>query len=109
MFRRNAIDKDVTEITEEYTCQLYGYTKQVDIHEVMKTHVEIKTKPKQSKKPLECIKSIEPTTFPPCRDVLIQQINRSWFIAKLYKSASLPHPTEDFTPIDFGWILDGKF
>ena len=28
---------------------------------------------------------------------------------KLYKSASLPHPMEDLTPIDFGWILDGKF
>ena len=103
------LTSDVTEIIEEYTCQLYGYTKQADIQEVMKTHVEIKTKPKQSKKPLECIKSIEQTTFLPCRYVLIQQIKRSWFIAKLYKSASLPHPTEDLTPIDFGWILDGKF
>ena len=26
-----------------------------------------------------------------------------------YKSASLPHPTEDLTPIDFGWILDRNF
>ena len=26
----------------------------------------------------------------------------------MYKSASLPHATEDLnTPIDFGWILDG--
>ena len=64
------------------------------------------TTTKLSKKPLECIK---PPTFPECRDVLIQQIKRSWFIAKLYKSASLPYPTEDLTPIDFGWILDGKF
>ena len=65
-----------------------------------------KQKTKLSKKPSECIK---PPTFPECRDVLIQQIKRSWFIAKLYKSASLPYPTEDLTPIDFGWILDGKF
>ena len=57
----------------------------------------------------DCIKSIEPTTFPPCRDILIQQIKRSWFIVKLNKSASLPHPTEDLTPMDFGWILDGQF
>ena len=86
-----------------------GYTKQADIREVIKTHFESKTKLKPSKTSLECIKSIEPTTFPPCRDVLIQQIKRNWVITKLYKSASLPHPTEDRTPIDFGSILDGKF
>ena len=103
------LTSDVIEIIEDYTCHLYGYTKQADIHEVIKTHFETKTKPKPSKKPLEYIKGIEPITFPPCRDVLIQQIKRSWFIAKLYKSASLPHPTEDLTPIDFGWILDEKF
>ena len=103
------LTSDVIEIIEEYTCHLYGYTKQVDNHEVIKTNFESKTKPKPSKKRLGCIKSIEPTTFPPCRDVLIQLIKKSWFIAKLYKSASLPHPTEDLTPIGFGFILDGKF
>ena len=103
------LTRDVTEIIEEYTCHLYGYKKQADIHEIIKTHFESKTKPKPSNKPLECIKSIEPTTFPPCGDVLIQRIKRSWFIAKLYKCASLTHPTEDLTPIDFSWILNGKF
>ena len=108
-FGEMPLTSDATEIIEEYTCHLYGYTKQADIHKVIKTHFESKTKPKPSKKPLECIKSIEPTTFLPCRDALIQQIKKSWFIIKLYKSASLPRATEDLnTPIDFGWILDGK-
>ena len=107
MFRRNATD--IFLIIEEYTCHLYGYKKEADIHDVIKTHFKKKTKPKLSKKPLECIKSIEPQTFPECRDVLIQQIKRSWFIAKLCTSASLPHPTEDLAPINFGWILDGQF
>ena len=71
------LTSDVIEIIEDYTCHLYGYRKQADIHEVIKTHFETKAKPKPSKKPLECIKSIEPITFPPCRDVLIQQIKRS--------------------------------
>ena len=102
------LTSDVIEIIEEYTCHLYGYTKQADIHEVIKTHFESKTKPKPSKKPLEYIKSTEPTTFPLCRGVLIS-IKRSWLIAKLYKNASLPHPTEDLKPIDFGCILDGIF
>ena len=66
------LTSDVIEIIEEYTSHLYGYTKQVDNHEVIKTNFESKTKPKPSKKHLGSIKSIEPTTFPPCRDVLIQ-------------------------------------
>ena len=103
------LTSDAIENIEEYTCHLYGYTRQADIHEVIKTHFESKAKPKPNKKPLQCIKNIEPTTFPSCRDVLIQQIKRIWFIAKLYKSASLPHPTEDLTPIDLGSVLEGKF
>ena len=87
------LTSDVIEIIEEYTCHLYGYTKQADIHKVIKTHFENKTKPKPSMKPSQCIKSKELTTFPPCKDVLIQQIKRSWFMTKFYKSASLPHPT----------------
>ena len=51
-------------------CHLYGYTKQADIHDVIKNHFESKTKPKPSKMLLECIKSIESTKLPPCRDVL---------------------------------------
>ena len=47
-------------VIEEYTCPLYGYTKQADIHKVIKTHFENKIKPKPSQKPLECSKSIEP-------------------------------------------------
>ena len=111
------LTSDVIEIIEEYTCHLYGYTKQVDIHEVIKTHFESKTKPKPSKKPLECIKNIKLITVPPCRVVLTQQIKRRWFIAKSYKCPSLPHPSEELTPIDFGgidwidfdWILGEKF
>ena len=71
--------------------------------------MKVKQNRNQARRPLECIKSIEPTTFPQCIDVLIQQtkrIKRSWFIAN--KRASVPHPTEDLTPIDYGWILDGK-
>ena len=103
------LTSDVIEIIEEHICHLYGYTNQADIHEVIKTHFESKAKPKPSKKSLECIKSIEPTTFPTSRDFFIQQIKWSWFIAKLCKSTSLPHSTENLTSTDFGWILDETF
>ena len=57
------LTSDAIEMIEEYTCHLYGYTKQANIHEVIKTYFESKTKPKPNNKPLECIKSIGPTTF----------------------------------------------
>ena len=57
---------EIINIIEEFNCHLYAYTKQTNIHEVIKIHFENKTKPKSSKKPLNCIKGIEPTTFPPC-------------------------------------------
>ena len=57
---------EIINIIEEFNCHLYAYTKQTNIHEVIKIHFENKTKPKPSKKPLNCIKGIEPTTSPPC-------------------------------------------
>ena len=77
------LTNEIMNITEEFTCHLYGYTKQTNIHEVTKIHFENKTKPKPSKKPLNCIKLIELTTFSPSKDVSIQRIKRSWFVAKL--------------------------
>ena len=77
------LTNEIMNITEEFTCHLCGYTKQINIHEVIKIHFQNKTKPKPSKKPLNCIKCIEPTTFSPSKDVSIQHIKQSWFVAKL--------------------------
>ena len=66
---------------------------------------EAKSKPKGTKRPLDGIKSIDPSTFPPCKKVLEQQIKRAWYIAKLYKTATHQYPCEEYTPIDYGWKL----
>ena len=67
------LTNEIINIIEESNCHLYGYTKQTNIHEVIKIHIENRTKPKPSQKPLNCIKGIEPTTSLPCNYVLIQQ------------------------------------
>ena len=71
---------------------LYYRVKQNDVHEVIKLHFEEKTKPNCIERPLEKIKSVQPTTFLPCRSVLTQHIKRAWYIAKLNKSASEVYP-----------------
>ena len=81
---------EIISIIEEFAYHLYGYTKQSNIHEVMKIHFGNKAKPKPSQKPFNCIECIGPTTFSLYKDVLIQHIKPSWFIAKLYKMAAQP-------------------
>ena len=51
---------EIINIIEQFTCHLYGYTKQIEIHEAIKIYYENKTKPKSCQKPLNCIKGIEP-------------------------------------------------
>ena len=92
-------------VEEEFVCHMYGYTKQIKLHDVLKLLFEAKCKPKAIKEPLTRIKSVEPTGFPPCKRVLIGHIKRAWFIAKLYKSTSEAYPIFDLTAIDYGWKL----
>ena len=68
-------------------------------------YFQSKCKPKASKRPLDSIKSVEPSLFPPCKNVLIQQIKRAWYVAKMYKHATDEDPTYNVTPLDYGWKL----
>ena len=82
-----------------------NYPKLRDIIEARCSYFELKCKTKHTKRPLDSIKSVEPSLFPPCRQVLLQQINRAWYVAKLYKNATEEDPTHSITPLDYGWQL----
>ena len=69
---------------EEFTCHMYGYPKNKCINDVLKAEFDKKCKPKPGKNPLDCIKSVDPTTSPPCSKVLLQQIKRASYVAHLY-------------------------
>ena len=66
---------------------------------------EERSKPKSTERSFECIKSLDPNKFAPCRAVLKQHIKMAWFITKLYKTAYMAYPVSDYTPIDYGWKL----
>ena len=75
------LNTDTSDALEEFTCHLYGQVKQNGVLEVIKLHCEEKTKPDCIERPLGNIKSVETTTFPPCRSVLTQLIKQTWYIA----------------------------
>ena len=89
-------DDDVS-IIEHYSCCLFGYPKIHSINEARYLYFQMKCKPKESEKPLDCIKSVDPSMFPPCRSVLLQQIKRAWLISKLYKNAIVAEPLQGVT------------
>ena len=66
---------------------------------------EERSKLKSTERPVECIKSLDPNKFAPCRAILKQRIKMAWFITKLYKTAYMAYPVSDYTPIDYGWKL----
>ena len=39
----------------------------------------------------------------------MQQIKRSWFIAKLYKNATVADPLANYTLLDYGFELTGNY
>ena len=57
---------------------------------------------KEAAKPLECLKNVDPYLFPSCQQVLMQQIKRSWFIARLYKNAAVADPLATILYLNMG-------
>ena len=57
---------------------------------------------------MDSLKSVDPSLFPPCRIVLLQQIRRTWYTAKLYKNATALDPVAGYTSLDYGFeLVDG--
>ena len=97
-------DNDVV-LLEEFTCAMFGYTKLSSINEARYSYFKSKCTPKASSKPLDSLKSVDPSLFPPCSSVLLEQMRRTWYIAKLYKNATASDPVEGYTPLDYGFEL----
>ena len=100
------LTNEVMETIEKFICCLFGYTKLSDINQARCRHFETKCKPKSASKPMDYIKSVEPTLFPPCKAVIIEQTKRAWYVPRFHKGAYRYDPTFGFTPIDFGWQLN---
>ena len=81
------LEQQILEEIERYVCIMYGFKRTCKINDVIKRMSEEKSKPIISSRPLENIKFIDPTMFPPCKVIVEQQTKRAWFIAHVYKTA----------------------
>ena len=93
------------DVLESFTCTMFGYDKLSSINEARYHYFKSKCKPKEVAKPLEFLKHVDPSMFPPCQSVLLEQIKRAWLIARLYKNASAADPLENCSLLDFGYEL----
>ena len=56
---------------EEFTCHIFRYPKSKCISDVLKAEFDKKCELKPGYNLLDCIKSVDPTTLPPCSNVLL--------------------------------------
>ena len=62
------------------------------IKNVLQAEFDKKWKPKPGKNLLDCINSVDPTTLPPCSQVLLQQIKGACYLAQFYSAAYDTYP-----------------
>ena len=104
-FGEENLTEDIVNCVEAFVCTMFNYSKLKNVNEARYAYFEEKCKPKVSSRPMDCIKAVDPSMFPPCKPVLLQQIKRAWFIARLYKNATEAEPLCNYTPLDYGWEL----
>ena len=99
------LSENIISDIEEFTCHIYGYPKNKCINDVLKAEFDKKCKPKPGKNTVDCIKSVDPTTLPPCSEVLLQKIKRACYVAHLYTTAYDAYSAFDLFPIDYDYKL----
>ena len=79
---------------------MFGYSKVIYINEERYLHFKSKCKPKESAKPLDCLKMLM-CLFTPCNQVLIDQINN--------KNVAVADPLANYTLFHYGFELIGSY
>lgn len=102
------IDPEVVTILEEYVCTMYGIKNERDVNEARTYLFKKLYGPGDSDKPLEKLKSADPCCLPPCKDVLVQKIKRTNYVAHMWMNAQHSDPVK-FCPDGNGWrVKDQK-
>lgn len=102
---------EVFQIIEEYVCRVYSLKTKNDVN---KGRYELFEKGYKSKNENEeilkqKIVGYDPSSLPPTKEELLQQIKRTAFICNVWCNAHMRCPTEKL-PENFGWtIIDGKY
>lgn len=103
------LSSEVIALLEAFVCALYSRRKFTHVNEVRldmflhyyapKTHT--------NNGPLDKIKGINPSSMPPCQQVLLNKIKRSHYVAEVWKRASTESPASE-SPVGRGWEREGN-
>jgi hypothetical protein len=86
---------------EEVTCALYGKTRFKSVNELR--HFLLKAKCGNTER-IDHTKNIDFGTFPPCRDSLVEHVNRVNFQVAVWKRAHIALPEVPNPSPNHGWI-----
>ena len=82
-----------------------AYPKDKCIIDALKTEFDKKCKPNPGKNSLDYIKSVDPTTLPPCSKALLQQIKQACYVVHLYSTAYDAYPAFELFPVYYAYKL----
>ena len=96
-------DEDIKTL-ESFVCRMYGKRKETQVNTARYLIFRKIFSPHDMTKPLESLKSSEPSCLPPCKKVLLEKIKRSNYVTMMWKNAIAATPI-DMEPQDHGWTL----
>ena len=99
------IDSAVADEIERFTCNLYGFSKLTYVDDVRHALFQQKYLPKQNSSPFEKLQAFNPSSMPPCQQVLHNKIRRANFVASMWKKSNAKTPIV-MKAEDNGWNLD---
>jgi len=73
---------------EAFVCHLYGKSNIKDVNTARHISLQLTYAPKTPNNPLNAIKGINPSSMPPCSKVLKEKLQRTNFVASLWKNAA---------------------
>jgi hypothetical protein len=93
---------------EAFVCVLYGHRKTQSVNAARFASFMQYYAPKDE--PLDKIRGINPSSMPPCQNVLKNKVKRANFVTSMWKRSHLKDPIGQMKPERWGWIVeDGKY
>ena len=104
------IDENTISTIEGYVCKIYASKNICKVNDLrtqifQKKYAKIKLEDR-----LNCVKKLDSSLIPQCKEVLLLKIKRVHLIVRPWASAIVAHPPDD-RPEEFGWTFsnDGKY
>ena len=103
------VPSEVRNALQRFVCIMYGLPKLSSVDQAREMIFDKKYAPANKNQPFEKIKKVDASSLPPCLNTLVEKINRSNYIAYMWKRANHSDPhTPD--PEECGWIkIESKY